>query len=385
MAKAATQTKAKDSNKAPPGPAAKMPEVASGNAKNALAALEAGKGSPTHMIAPDKLRIIPGFNVRIHETTSYATELDDLKNSIISEGFYQSKPLTGFVGKEGDEDVIFVTDGHRRLEAVRAALADGAEIPALPVVLRDSKTSMVDLNVALIKENTGRRLTFYENAIVVNRLLKGGLKDEEISDRLNFTKRAVDDFILLITAPRSIRNAVREDKISGSEAVRIIRKHANLNDKGKKAEAVVQKMLDKAAKRGADKATRKDSGDAPVRAKTRGKSETATEDGDEEVTSKVRMTTFETNWNISAGQSFDLKEVRYFKNLFGDSDWFVPDEQKAGWATATEDVQFKAVIRRPKKDDAPAAKEEESDESEESEGSETDETEAEADETTGEL
>jgi ParB family chromosome partitioning protein len=86
---------------------------------------EAATGKSTeYVVRVDQLRTIPGFNVRVRETDDYRQHLDALKQSIRENGFYANKPLAGYIGKEGDDDVIYVTDGHTRLEAVQEINAE---------------------------------------------------------------------------------------------------------------------------------------------------------------------------------------------------------------------------------------------------------------------
>lgn len=53
--------------------------------------------------------------------------------------------MAGFVAKEDGNDVIFVTDGHCRYDAVELAIAEGAELSRIPVVVAHQGTSMEDL------------------------------------------------------------------------------------------------------------------------------------------------------------------------------------------------------------------------------------------------
>lgn len=358
MAKAATAK----APKAPSGPSLSMPELTAGSQKAALAAAEATSGKGLVMMAPDRLRVIPGFNVRVHDTDEYQSEIQNLKQSIMAEGFYSTKPLAGYVGKDGDADVIYVTDGHRRLEALTAAIADGAEITSVPVILKEGKTDMVSLTVALLKENTGKPLTMLETSIIVKRLLKHGLSEDLIAERLGMTKRMVQDYLILIAAPKSIRNFVRANKISGTEAVRILRAEVDpKNPKDtKKAEDRIAAAVAKAEARGKPKATRADDEEAAPRAPRAGsaarKQADAGEggDGDGEDAGEqgpgVRMSSIETRWAAKAGHEFDLSEIRSFKNLFGDTDWYSVLTDRPGKAVATEDVNFRAIVSRPKRD-----------------------------------
>lgn len=361
MARAANKTK----EKAEVGPALSMPNMEEGNVKAAIAAVEAGKGPQLHMIPPQRIKLMPGFNVRVREEEAdYAEDLEALKNSIKTEGFYITKPLSGIVGKDGDKDVVYLTDGHRRLEATMAAIGEGAEVTSVPVILKPSGTSMVDLTVALVKENTGRRLSALSNAIVVKRLLKHGLTDVEIAERLGYTKRLIDDYVLLINSPRSVREAVRYGRLSGTEAIRILRKHGK--DNQAKAVEEIAEMVDRAAAKGKTRASRKDTDDAPVKRSVREERKKREEEdaggytsqqppGEEVSAPRKRMQTVPTaTVGLNAGDEFKLAEFRPWTMLF--ADWYALSEN-SGYGIASYDVEFNASMKRPKQEDAPEKKE----------------------------
>lgn len=216
-----------------------------------------------YMVKVQDIQPIPGFNVRIRDTTDYRTDLDALKQSIRENGFYPNKPLAGFIGKSGDADVIFVTDGHRRLEAVNEINeedVDGTqEIKAIPVVLRPKETSLDDLTIALVQDNSGRPLTPFEMGVVVKRLMnsqdaegKPTFTKADIARRLSITERYIDDLMLLVAAPAKVRTAVLEGNVSSTLAIQEMRRDP------KKAEERLTTAVTKAKAAGKAKATKKD-------------------------------------------------------------------------------------------------------------------------------
>jgi ParB family chromosome partitioning protein len=224
---------------------------------------EAATGKSTeYIVRVDQLRTIPGFNVRVRETDDYRHDLDSLKQSIRENGYYPNKPLAGYIGKEGDADVIYVTDGHRRLEAVQEindeALNDGEALDGLPVVLKPADSSVADLTIALVQDNSGRPLTPYEMGVVVQRL--AGMKDgegnpvftkAEIARKLSITERYIDDLNVLVGAPAKVRTAVLDGSVSSTLAIQELRRNP------KKAEERIVAALAKAKASGRTKATRK--------------------------------------------------------------------------------------------------------------------------------
>jgi ParB family chromosome partitioning protein len=224
---------------------------------------EAATGKSTeYVVRVDQLRTIPGFNVRVRETDDYRSHLDALKQSIRENGFYANKPLAGYIGKDGDDDVIYVTDGHTRLEAVQEinaeALNDGEQIEGLPVVLKPADSNVADLTIALVQDNSGRPLTPYELGVVVQRL--AGMKDGEgnpmfskadIARKLSITERYIDDLNVLVGAPAKVRTAVLEGSVSSTLAIQELRRSP------KKAEERIIAAVQKAKSQGKSKATRK--------------------------------------------------------------------------------------------------------------------------------
>lgn len=226
-------------------------ELVPGIAKDALSAAGAkAVASAVHMIPVGALRVIEGFNVRVTGTKDYDAGIAELTNSILSEGFYKDKPLVGYAGKDGDESVIYLTDGHRRLEAVKKAIAGGAnEIEAVPVIVKPASTNMVDLTVALAK--TGTALSPYELSIIVKRLIGYGVDEGNVAQRLGVTKRYVSDLMVLQGAPTKVRNMVMNGQVSATLAIQALREDPAAAEK-KLAEAVkVAKSL------GLDRATNK--------------------------------------------------------------------------------------------------------------------------------
>jgi ParB family chromosome partitioning protein len=228
----------------------------------AITAAATGKEN-TYIVPVDQLRPLPGFNVRVRETEDYRQHVENLKQSITENGFYHNKPLAGFIGKEGDEDVIFVTDGYTRLEAVNEINAedvDGTnELPGLPVSLKPADSTLADLTIALVQDNSGRPLTPYEMGVVVQRL--AAMTDEDgsamftksdIARRLSVTERYIDDLNVLVAAPAKVRNAVLRGEVSSTLAIQELRKNP------KKAEERITAAVSKATAAGKTKATKKD-------------------------------------------------------------------------------------------------------------------------------
>lgn len=215
-----------------------------------------------HLVPVAQIKPIPGFNVRV-QSADYLAHRDMLVGSIRANGFDETKPLAGYVAKEGDSTVIYVTDGYTRLDAVNTFNADpdtaeADEIAKLPVIVRSSAPSLTDLTVALHTNNTGRPLTPFELGVVVKRLLKDdGATKEGVAKRLAVTSRYLDDVLLLVNGPKEVRTAVLDDKVSSTFAIQELRA---AGDKPEKAVERITAAVAKAEAKGKKRATAKDVG-----------------------------------------------------------------------------------------------------------------------------
>lgn len=213
-----------------------------------------------YLVPIDKIKPIPDFNVRV-DNDAYRAHRDMIATSMVANGYDESKPLAGYVAKEADGNVIYVTDGHTRLDAARQVNADDsndASFDKLPVVVRSTPPSMMDLTVALHTANSGRPLSPFELGVVVKRLLKeDGADKNDIANRLAVTPRYLDDVLLLVNSPKEVRTAVLDGNVSSTMAIQELRK---AGDKPEKAAERITAAVAKAKASGKKKATAKDVG-----------------------------------------------------------------------------------------------------------------------------
>lgn len=200
-------------------------KLAAGSVEPAMKAAEA-KSTKLYRVPVSAIKTIPGFNVRV-QSADYIAHRDMIADSIRANGFDATKPLSGYVAKEGDKNVIYVTDGHTRLDAVSTINADDTDtnIDILPVLVHPADKSLTDLTVALHTSNTGRPLSPFELGVVVKRLMKDeGADKAVIASRLAVTPRYLDDVLLLVNGPKEVRTAVLEGTVSSTLAIQELRK-----------------------------------------------------------------------------------------------------------------------------------------------------------------
>lgn len=201
-------------------------DLTPGNIKAAMKAAEA-VSADLWQVAPAQLHVLEGFNARV-KNSAYAARVRWIADSIKANGYYKDKPLSGFVAVEDGKEVIYVTGGHRRYEAVLLAISEGVEIATVPVVIKARGTSMEDLTVDLVVGNEGEPLTTYEQAIVCKRLTGYGWDSKEIARRLGYSTPAyVDNLLSLVAAPLAIRTLVSDSVISATTAIEAIKKHGD--------------------------------------------------------------------------------------------------------------------------------------------------------------
>lgn len=236
--------------------------LAAGSTEPAMKAAEAKSGKVFN-VPVAAIQAIPGFNVRV-DSPDYRQHRDMIAASIKANGYDSTKPLAGYVHKTDDGNVIYLTDGHTRLDAVKTL---GEDAPAtLPVIVRSPAPSLTDLTVALHTNNTGRPLSPFELGVVVKRLLKeDGATKEGTAARLAVTPRYLDDVLLLVNSPKAVRTAVLEGNVSSTMAIQELRK---AGDKPEVAAERIDAAVAKAKAAGKTKATAKDTGPKMQKIKT---------------------------------------------------------------------------------------------------------------------
>lgn len=263
------------------------------------------------------------------------------------------------------------------MEAVKAAIAEGADISTVPVVF-DTAPDMKRLTVALYKQNLSEKVDVMGLAVLVKRILKDNEGDQKATaEEFGIDPRYVDQLDKLLGATKYVREAIKADRIAASEVMRL-----QTTKKGKDPkvlEELVKAQIANAEKDGARKATRKHAVDDATKKKnsmkeTAEKAEDEDEDEDDEVAAAaVKMVKEPFEYSVEKDKPFRLVEIAPVAKLIGDSNWYIVDEDRAGWATPLETLRIVGAVYRTKKEEtAPDAKEDpEDDTDEEEEGEDT--------------
>lgn len=211
--------------------------------------LVSGKGNQI-LVMPEDIRIIPGFNPRF-DTAAYRQHVQNIADSIYSEGFYQDKPLAGYAGMDGKKPVVFLTEGQTRYRAALLAIERGAPLEYIPLVLKPEGTSLEDLTVALVRSNQGREFTPLELALICARLRKFDWDNKKIADKLGFKSEYVRQLLSLAAAPHSVRSLVEAGTVPAGVAIQALREH------GAEAGEVLDQAYKQAKTEGREKITRR--------------------------------------------------------------------------------------------------------------------------------
>ncbi|WP_175795482.1 ParB/RepB/Spo0J family partition protein [Burkholderia multivorans] len=199
--------------------------LVSTSVKKLMQEIEA-KSRDFYQVPREFIRVMPHFNPR-EKDEAYQAHIEDLAQSMLVNGFYQDKPLAGYAAEEKGEKVIYLTDGHCRLDAADLANSRGASIATFPMVIKPASTSLEDLTVALVRSNTGKPLTPYETGVVCKRLEGFGWETDTIAERLGYTETYVSQLLALMGAPIEIRRMVQAGKLSAENALKILSKYGS--------------------------------------------------------------------------------------------------------------------------------------------------------------
>lgn len=211
-------------------------QLSPGNVKNAMKSVGASS-SDLWKVPPQSIVVMPGYNIRI-KNARYHERVDEIKESILTNGFLPDHPLSGYVNRTGDGDEIVLIGGHRRLEATLLAIGEGAQIETVPIIIKPKGTDMGDLFVDLKVGNDGEPLGMLEQALLCKRLINFGWSEQHVAKRFGYkTVQTVDNYLMLAGAGDAIHSYISEERISSSLAIQLLAKH------GIKAYAMIEKMV----------------------------------------------------------------------------------------------------------------------------------------------
>lgn len=200
---------------------------------------------------PRDIRVREGWNLRNTETAEYKAGIVDLKNQIIAAGGVK-EALT----VQWEDGAPWLTNGHRRLAAVKLALSEGHEVPFVPVQTEGRNVSEVDCVLSMVLRNSGVPFTPMENAAVFKRLQDLGLTLVQIGEKVGYTEARVRQTIDLLTMPEPVKAHIDAGTVAPTTAAEVVKKVGR-----ERAGEVIDQGIKKAEEKGRKRVMRKDVAD----------------------------------------------------------------------------------------------------------------------------
>jgi ParB/RepB/Spo0J family partition protein len=175
--------------------------------------------SDLYRVDPAIIQVKADWNSRNADDPANAEHIATLAASIKEVGV--KKPLVGFV----ENDIVYVTDGHCRLAAVRKLIAEGVEIKSVPFLQEDRFANEADRIFSQIVHNSGKPLTGIEQANVFKRLIALGWLQQDIAKKSGMSGGRVSQLLELLTLPVVLQKFITEGKASASMVLNVFKKH----------------------------------------------------------------------------------------------------------------------------------------------------------------
>ena len=164
------------------------------------------------LIEPAKIQEKPDWNVRA-QTQELNDHIEQLALSIAEVGVQQA--ITVYMEK----DIIYLSDGHCRLAAVKLAIERGSEVKSIPCRVEERYANDADRVLAMIVKNSGKPLAPLEKASVAKRLIALGWSESEIAKKTGMSKQYVGQLLQMSSMPETLKGMVKEGVVSASVAL----------------------------------------------------------------------------------------------------------------------------------------------------------------------
>jgi ParB/RepB/Spo0J family partition protein len=218
-----------------------------------MAIKDIAKGrSDLYKVDPAIIQMKDDWNSRDAADPANKDHIAMLKASIKEMGV--KKPLVCYQEKDG---IVYVTDGHCRLTAVRELIAEGVEIKLVPVMVEDKLSNEADRIFSQIVHNAGKPLTVIEQGRVFKRLIALGWDQTGIATKAGITQSRVSQVLKLQTLPEKLQRYIVDGKVAATLVLELWKKH---NEDVDKVIAELEGALANAEAAGRKKVLPKDTG-----------------------------------------------------------------------------------------------------------------------------
>lgn len=197
-------------------------------------------------VDPRLVAIEEGFNPR-----KDFGDIDELKEQIVQQGVLV--PLSGD-RKELESGVkgYVLTDGERRLRAVRKAIEEGYDIKYIPFKLNPKNMNEEKRLIHAMMKNEGKKLTMVEEGEAFERLVNYGYTQSEIAKLMGKSEAQVGQAVKLANAPKRVREKIEIGEISGGTVVNIMRETDDENEQVEQVEKAIESAQKEAETKGKD-------------------------------------------------------------------------------------------------------------------------------------
>ncbi len=222
-----------------------MEPLVPGNIKKVIK--EDHKGSSDlWKVDPFKVEVLPQYNIR-ERNDEYEAKVQELYESMMNPdvGFRKDTPITVVAVRRGDKNVLVLRAGHRRLEAAKRAISDGANLIVYAIAVQDSMAEE-DMLADLYLSNNGSPISTYELAKLCKQMSVYLDTPKAIASKLGLrSSQYVGGLLMLMNGPFKIREYVRTGVITTDFAI------STMMEYGDKAIEIIDKSIARSKSTGA--------------------------------------------------------------------------------------------------------------------------------------
>lgn len=175
-------------------------------------------------VSPDQLTEREDFNVRLADDPDNIAHIDRIAEAIFNTGTAKLAPLTAYLEKsEGRPDNLYVvTDGHCRLAGIRQAMARGAPVKTVRIILEPKKATEADYTFGMIARNAGKPLSSLELGIACNRMEPFGWTPDHLAKSSGYSLQHIRNVMSLAAGPEEITKLVETGQVSATLATEVM-------------------------------------------------------------------------------------------------------------------------------------------------------------------
>ena len=185
------------------------------------------KLSDGSVVRPDSLNLEEVFAGQVElwngRITYDVEQMAELRDSIAVIGV--KNDLRGYHSNVDGEQVIIVTDGHRRLFATTWARQQGNMVARVPLKADKLEKGQTDAHYLLtqLTANSGQvPLTMLEQGLVVKRFLAYGNTIEEVMLQTGIKKQHLENCLALANTPSGVKQLIKDGTVAPTTVVNAI-------------------------------------------------------------------------------------------------------------------------------------------------------------------